>query len=342
MKVALVWRDYEAKIGGGATVLRYITQGFERRGVDYDLLTYRNTWHIPIRFSFLANIKLWTFSHAASRKLDRGNYDWCLCQALNGYAGILSNVVTITRHAGALVHALYDRVYKDNMPKRGELYFKPRLWMEKQIYTKSEGVICSTPSMKKEIEEYFGRRHNVFAVGKAVDVSLFNQVSVDKPPHPRILYVGRRQRLGRKGVKYLIEAFELVKKQCPEAELYMPSMSGWIPLEEMPRVYHSSTIFAYPTLYDDLANVVLEAMACRLPCVLTDIGTGYVDIIRSGQNALMVPMRDPVAMADAILTLIHDPKLRKKLGDNAYRTVKDMTPERFVENILRVAEKLTG
>jgi len=340
LRVALVWRDYKPTIGGGAIQLRYIMEGFDREGIDYELINYDNTWHIPIRYGFLVNLKLWSFFKAAARKLDKGGFDWCLCQALNGYAGILSKVVTITRHSG-LVRGVYERVYKDVMPRRGILYFKPRLWMEEKIFKRSEGVICATPTMKREIELYFERKENVFVVGQAIDTSFFERDDVEKPKHPRILFVGREQRLDRKGTKYLFQAFELVKRECPEAELYTPTLKGWVPHEKMPEVYHRSTIFVYPSLYEGLANVVLEAMACKLPCVVTDID-GQGDIIRSGWNGLKVPPRDSKALAEAILKLIYDPGLAEKLGENAYRTVKEMTPERFVKNILAVAERLTG
>ena len=133
MKAALVWRDFKPSIGGGATQLNYIMDGLTAEGIHYDLITYENTWHIPINYGFLMNLKLWTFFHAAAKKLDKGGYDWCLCQALNGYAGILSETMTFTRHSG-LVRGAYERVYKEVMPRRGELYFKPRLWMEEKIY----------------------------------------------------------------------------------------------------------------------------------------------------------------------------------------------------------------
>lgn len=338
VRVALVWHDYKPEIGGGAKQFGYIVRELRRRGIDYDFMNFDNTWHIPIDVSFLLNAKLWSFFKTAARKLNEGGYDWCLCQALNGYAGSLSKIVTITRHSG-LVHGAYHRVYKHVMSLRGHLFFKPQLWMERKTYEKSDAIICATPTMKREVEEYFDRRENVFVIGQAIDVSLYDRVDVEKPDHPRILYVGRRQRLGRKGTGYLIEAFELVKRRCPEAELYMPTAGSWVPHEKMPLIYHSSTIFVYPSLYEGLANVVLEAMACRLPCVVTDID-GQGDIIRSWWNGVKVPPRDSEALAEAILRLIDNPKLGERLGENAYRTVREMTPEKFVDNILRVAEGL--
>jgi glycosyltransferase involved in cell wall biosynthesis len=67
---------------------------------------------------------------------------------------------------------------------------------------------------------------------------------------------------------------------------------------------------------DGLPTVLLEAMALGTPCVSTDV-TGIPEVIRDGETGLMVPQRDPSALAAAIGLLLEEPDLRVRLADMA-------------------------
>ena len=67
---------------------------------------------------------------------------------------------------------------------------------------------------------------------------------------------------------------------------------------------------------DGLPNVLVEASSQRLPCLSTTI-SGVPELIRDGENGLLVPPEDPVALAAALERLIRDPVLRARLGDAA-------------------------
>jgi len=67
---------------------------------------------------------------------------------------------------------------------------------------------------------------------------------------------------------------------------------------------------------DGLPNVLVEAGSQRLPCLSTTI-SGVPELIRDGENGLLVPPEDPQALATALERLIRDPALRARLGDAA-------------------------
>jgi len=67
---------------------------------------------------------------------------------------------------------------------------------------------------------------------------------------------------------------------------------------------------------------IIEAMSCRVPVVSTTTG-GIPEVFEGVDEALLVPARDPVALADAIERLIKDPGLRKRLVEAGRRRVEE-------------------
>jgi len=81
-------------------------------------------------------------------------------------------------------------------------------------------------------------------------------------------------------------------------------------------------IYVCPSRAEGMSNALLEAMACGLPCIATAV-EGNRDAIQNGVNGLLVDPEDAGALADALNKLSTDKGLRKTLGEQARKTVKD-------------------
>ena len=81
-------------------------------------------------------------------------------------------------------------------------------------------------------------------------------------------------------------------------------------------------IFVHTSLFEGFPNVILEAMACSIPLIATDCDFGPREIINHGINGLLVPVNDPLRLADAIITLGESPKMRQDLVKQAHGTLK--------------------
>jgi glycosyltransferase involved in cell wall biosynthesis len=99
--------------------------------------------------------------------------------------------------------------------------------------------------------------------------------------------------------------------------------------DELRLAYAQATIFAMPCQIvnngdrDGIPNVLAEAMAMALPVVATDI-SGIPELVEHGVNGLLVRQRDITALAGAIATLLQEPALRSRLGENARRTIDEV------------------
>lgn len=101
--------------------------------------------------------------------------------------------------------------------------------------------------------------------------------------------------------------------------------------DDLAGLYSSADVVLCPSWYESFPWPPLEAMACGAAVVTTS--GGVEDYARDGENALVVPPRDPAKMADAVLRLLDDKELSGKIRKNALETVKMFTWERTVNKI---------
>ena len=85
-------------------------------------------------------------------------------------------------------------------------------------------------------------------------------------------------------------------------------------------VYSAADLLVIPSLQENFPFVVLEAMACGVPVVGSDVG-GIAEQVRPGVNGFLVPARDPAALREAILRLLKDPTLHTEMSNRARSSV---------------------
>ena len=85
-----------------------------------------------------------------------------------------------------------------------------------------------------------------------------------------------------------------------------------------------------------MPNALLEAMGYGLPVIATAV-QGVDEMIRDGENGIIIPLDDPEAVSDAILRLLNDPDERRRLGKAAQETIEK---EYTLENMCSQYERL--
>ena len=111
---------------------------------------------------------------------------------------------------------------------------------------------------------------------------------------------------------------------------------------DVPEILAGLDVFVLPSLWEGMPNVVLEAMAASLPVVATAVG-GTPEVVVDGVTGLLVPPRDPDALAQAITRLLRDPDLRRKMGRaGRERVERHFGVERMVQATEALYEELVG
>ena len=105
-------------------------------------------------------------------------------------------------------------------------------------------------------------------------------------------------------------------------------------------VWRQAHVAVLPSYREGLPKSLLEAASCARPIVATDV-PGCREIVRPGENGILVPIHDAQSLADALETLLRDDKLRRAMGAKSRALVEDQfRQERVVSETLKVYESL--
>jgi glycosyltransferase involved in cell wall biosynthesis len=92
------------------------------------------------------------------------------------------------------------------------------------------------------------------------------------------------------------------------------AVEWWGHRDDMADVFASCHVVVLPSYSEGFPKVLLEAAACARPLIATNV-RGCREIVRDGENGLLVPSKDPQALAHAVLRLVQDKALRRKMGE---------------------------
>jgi glycosyltransferase involved in cell wall biosynthesis len=110
----------------------------------------------------------------------------------------------------------------------------------------------------------------------------------------------------------------------------------WGQRDDMPATLNQSHIVCLPSYREGLPKVLAEAAACARPIVTSD-APGCREVVRHGENGLLVPVRDAAALTQALATLIHNPELRSSYGQAGRRRAEtEFGSERVVDATLAI------
>ena len=193
------------------------------------------------------------------------------------------------------------------------------------------GIAEAAPRDIAQIRQQFGTRL-IVAVGRLVYYKGFEYlIDAMQHVHGKLLIVGDGPL--RADLERQIVARGLQSKV---------QLLGEIQNEHLAPYYRAAEVFAFPSVArsEAFGIVQLEAMACGLPVVNTDLDSGVPSVSRDNETGLTVAPRDPVALARALNTLLENPALRAVFSAAARKRVhSEFSSERMTQRTMSVYDQ---
>lgn len=217
------------------------------------------------------------------------------------------------------------------------------------------------------LEGVFGKRgFSATIVPNIIDLSRFGAgmrsdtaTAVAGPDFPHIIVTRNLEPIYDN--ETALRAFHIVRRSFPAAKLTLAgsgperhtleqlafalgirgavTFTGRVDNEGMAAIYRSASVMLNPSLADNMPISILEALASGVPVVSTNVG-GVPYLVEHEKNALLVPARDPQAMADAVLQLLNDATRTRRLIEAGMECVQRYTWPNVRVPLFRVYEQV--
>lgn len=212
-----------------------------------------------------------------------------------------------------------------------------RLRAASRILTSCSAVVALSDSWRERILA-LAPSANCVVIHNAVQLP--DSPSLGSIP-PRVVFLGKMK--VEKGIEDVLVAARAIQERGIEASwvlagegdpaetrrkagaLQRPDLvevPGLIGVSEKDRLLATSDVFLLPSFAEGLPLALLEAMSFGLACVVSPVG-GIPDVVVDGENGLFVTPGDAKSILNGILSVLEDAALRRRLGENARRTVRE-------------------
>jgi glycosyltransferase involved in cell wall biosynthesis len=218
-------------------------------------------------------------------------------------------------------------------------------------------IAAVSPSTRAEIEAKGIPRDNISLVPNCVDHALYRLTGERKSPTPMIGYLGRLKKY--KSIDHLVRAFAIVRGHIPEARLMVvgegdarPQLeqlaeqlgvrsaiefSGFVDEQEKVRRLQQMHVVANTSTKEGWGLTVLEANACGVPVVASDV-PGLRDAVRDGETGLLYDYGDVEELAEKLLLVLRDEHLRSRLSQGALDFAQQFRWERSADAMMELLE----
>ncbi len=250
-------------------------------------------------------------------------------------------VITGRRDTGMLVQGGWQNILAYRLTNR---------WVDK--------IVCVSEAVRKVVlAKEKVRSNKVVVIHNGVDISKFNRPSSKKNEFT----VGMVANFSWiKGHKDFIEAARLILREVPNTKFlligdgaekehiaYLVERLGLKEKmlflgkrDDVPNLLSATDVSVNASYSEGMSNTVLESMAAGVPVVATAVD-GNLETVINGETGILVPPGNPQEMAKAIVTLLKDKDLSRRLGKNGKLRIQDrFTAEKMIGNMQNLYERL--
>jgi glycosyltransferase involved in cell wall biosynthesis len=230
--------------------------------------------------------------------------------------------------------------------KPGSLYYE----YHKEIFENSRFVICVSKDMERKVQILTNNTANTFAFYSGVDIRKFfpsqdtrrdvRKAMGYQDDDRMVLFVGRLS--AAKGVYELLDAFARLNRETANIKLLLIGAAdngrrinetiqdcslqdkarwiGAVDHTDIARYMNAADFFVLPSWNEGLPNVIMEACACKVPVLASNVG-GIPEIITDGETGYLFEPRNIGELTSKLQTMIADPEAVARVAESAYARV---------------------
>ena len=299
------------------------------------------------------------FGYLRRRKLHKARLTEVLCRekadfVVSLYPSESSFIPSIKDGSKKILELHFCKFFRLQYMRGGliGLIDKFRTWQDERIVKKFDKFVVLT----EEDKENWGELENIEVIPNA-SLAMFDKCS--DLSAKRVIAVGRLDY--QKGFDRLVKAWEIVRNtgQFNDWRLDIFGQGEWHdmlqdmidargltdclklnrPTNDIGKEYAESSLIVMTSNYEGFGMVLVEAMSCGVPAVAFDCQCGPRDIVRHGERGLVVKNGDIDGLAEAMMTLMKDDKLRKRMGEEAKKVVETFSEAKVMDKWVRLYEE---
>lgn len=365
MKICFL--THQISSGGAERTVSYLSNDFViRKDTEVDLVQFRNK---PYFYDIDNRVKSFNltkdgqtnnifkrFSFALHRMVAFRQY----CK--NNKPDVIVCMMHVTKVAALLKPKNIPIILSERYDPATPRSFKYKI-IRKWFYNTSEGAIFQTERAMDYYKKFILKdKKKGIVIPNAIGNSYvydINAMLVDK--ENKISAVGRLAE--QKNYKGLIDAFLIVlekyfdykleifgegdQQKVLEEYISYKNLNDKVILKGADKTaikqISSSKCYVLASHSEGMPNTLMEAMAIGLPCVSTDCPNGPAELIKEGENGLLVPIKDSKALANAILKMLDDKEFAYNCAKNARKLLEtnniEVIADKFYNYIFAIAKK---
>jgi L-malate glycosyltransferase len=230
-----------------------------------------------------------------------------------------------------------------------DILLEPKFFLMKRILVKpilnsAKLVTVDSVTVRDECLKYCNDSEKTKVILWGVDLTTFHEKTGGKREQAKITILSTRFFDSKYNIDTIVQSIPYVKEKFPDVKYVLKSInsnpglqriaddlkvSGFIEFvckkmgdEDLSELHHAADIFISVPSSDSSSISLLEAMACGLPVIVSDIPANH-EWVTDGWNGLIVPDRNPEKLAEAILQLIEKPDLRRLYGERNAQIIRE-------------------
>jgi len=244
-----------------------------------------------------------------------------------------------------------------SMPNRHYLKTKWHILSKILGCLSTDVIACSRAVAEALVADYGFAKSKIKIVYNFVSTSFHNTMSLSPLPKeiafiPCIGHVGRMD--NEKGHDVVLSALGMLKECYPNIGVVFIGtgqyydefkrqvlskglidnvyFAGSLPYSSMCAAYKRFDILVLPSAMEAFGLSLLEAMQCGVPVIATNVG-GIPELIDNGCNGILIDHGDPVALKNAIITMVNDEQIRSRYIENAIMKASMFSPNKAIMDL---------